>query len=51
MRVYKKPEIEIVEFDINVSITDTKPSDDFGLDLMSDEVFYGDDTGYLVNNN
>lgn len=49
MKKYIKPEIEIVEFDIDDIISLSDP----GLDLQSDEVFYGieaGEEGYLVNN-
>lgn len=49
MRVYKKPEIEIIEFCVP-DLVAAENSDGFIL-LSDDEVFYGDDTGYLVNNN
>lgn len=51
MKVYKKPEFEIVEFHIP-DLVAAENSDGFIL-LSDDEVFYGDDndTGYLVNSN
>lgn len=45
MKIYTKPEIEIHEFTVEDVIT---ASGDPGLDLESDEVFFGDDQGYLV---
>ena len=50
MKKYIKPEIEIVEFELEDAIN---VSGDPGLDLNSDEVFYGieaGEEGYLVNN-
>lgn len=52
MKIYKKPELDIVEFDVIDVITnsDILPLDeDPELKLSSDQVFYGDDEGYLVN--
>ncbi len=52
MKIYKKPEIEIVEFFISDNTTANSGSDvvpDF--DFNSDEVFYGIDAGeegYIV---
>lgn len=50
MKKYIKPEIEIVEFEFEDIVN---VSGDPGLDLNSDEVFYGieaGEEGYLVNN-
>ncbi len=45
MKFYVKPDVEIVEFDVADVLT---MSGDPSLDLMSDEVFFGDDQGYMV---
>lgn len=45
MKIYAKPEIEVNEFTVEDVIT---VSGDPGLDLNSDEVFFGDDQGYLI---
>ena len=50
MKIYNKPELEIVEFDIDDVITSSTIDDDPTLDLQSDEVFYGAEEGYLINN-
>ncbi len=44
MKIYQKPEIEIVEFDIADVITSSGPE----LDLESDEVFFGDGQGFII---
>ena len=59
MKIYKKPEIEIVEFtvaDITNATYEITSTDDFPggmISVDSDEVFYGveaGEEGYLVNN-
>ena len=57
MKVYKKPEIEIVEFDVLENVTQELTIDpSFGgpalMNMQSDEIFYGADAGdqgYLIN--
>lgn len=53
MKIYSKPEIEIVEFDVSDNTTANPGSDLLpDLDLESDEVFYGieaGEEGYLIN--
>ncbi len=45
MKNYNKPEIEIVEFDVEDVITVSGGPE---LKLEGDEVFFGDDQGYMV---
>lgn len=50
MKIYNKPEIEIVEFDIAESVTQ-EIDDSFGgvmLNTDGDEVFLGETEGYIV---
>lgn len=55
MKIYNKPEIEIVEFDIAENLTQEELLDNSNnfpdvYDMSSDEIFYGaGEQGYLVN--
>lgn len=56
MKIYRKPEIEIVKFDIEETLcADALSGGTYepGLEFAEDEVFYGvnpGDEGYLVEN-